>query len=64
MLSQQWKKLSASNEMIDENWLRFYWQQILQAVNTIHEERIVHSNLKSANFLQANEAEQTFRFAS
>ncbi|KAI5420207.1 hypothetical protein KIW84_044118 [Lathyrus oleraceus] len=64
MLSQQWKKLSESNEMIDENWLRFYWQQILQDVNTIHEERIVHSNLKSANFLQAKEAKQTFRFAS
>jgi len=28
-----------------------YWQQILQAVNTIHEERIVHSDLKPANFL-------------
>lgn len=27
------------------------WQQILQAVNTIHEERIVHSDLKPANFL-------------
>ncbi|KAI5427464.1 hypothetical protein KIW84_032755 [Lathyrus oleraceus] len=59
-----WKKLSESNEMIDENWLRFYWQQILQAVNTIHEERIVHSNLKLSNFLQAKEAEQAFRFAS
>ncbi|KAI5427465.1 hypothetical protein KIW84_032756 [Lathyrus oleraceus] len=61
---EKWKKLSESNEMIDENWLRFYWQQILQAINTIHEERIVHSNLKPANFLQAKEAEQAFRFAS
>lgn len=26
-------------------------QQILLAVNTIHEERIVHSDLKPANFL-------------
>ena len=26
-------------------------QQILQAVNTIHEDRIVHSDLKPANFL-------------
>ncbi|CAI8597441.1 unnamed protein product [Vicia faba] len=51
MLSQQWKKLGESNKTIDENWLRFYWQQILQAVNTIHEERIVHSDLKPANFL-------------
>ncbi|XP_022894785.1 probable serine/threonine-protein kinase mps1 isoform X2 [Olea europaea var. sylvestris] len=51
MLSQKWKELDSSNSMIDENWLRFYWQQILLAVNTIHEERIVHSDLKPANFL-------------
>ncbi|KAK2388206.1 serine/threonine-protein kinase MPS1 [Trifolium repens] len=51
MLSQKWKELDGSKETIDENWLRFYWQQILQAVNTIHEERIVHSDLKPANFL-------------
>ncbi|XVE55392.1 hypothetical protein DITRI_Ditri03aG0154900 [Diplodiscus trichospermus] len=51
MLSQKWKEMGSSNQTIDENWLRFYWQQILQAVNTIHEERIVHSDLKPANFL-------------
>ncbi|XVF36854.1 hypothetical protein REPUB_Repub19eG0094300 [Reevesia pubescens] len=51
MLSQKWKEMDSSNQTIDDNWLRFYWQQILQAVNTIHEERIVHSDLKPANFL-------------
>ncbi|KAJ1439224.1 Serine/threonine-protein kinase, active site [Sesbania bispinosa] len=51
MLSQKWKQLDGCNQTIDENWHRFYWQQILQAVNTIHEERIVHSDLKPANFL-------------
>lgn len=51
MLSQKWKEMDSSDQSIDENWLRFYWQQILQAVNTIHEERIVHSDLKPANFL-------------
>ncbi|XP_044510704.1 serine/threonine-protein kinase MPS1-like isoform X2 [Mangifera indica] len=51
MLSQKWKEMDGSNQTIDENWLRFYWQQILEAVNTIHEERIVHSDLKPANFL-------------
>ncbi|KAK9110188.1 hypothetical protein Sjap_018248 [Stephania japonica] len=51
MLSQLWKETDGSNWHIGENWLRFYWQQILQAVNTIHEERIVHSDLKPANFL-------------
>ncbi|KAG9451108.1 hypothetical protein H6P81_011073 [Aristolochia fimbriata] len=51
MLSQKWKDTDCSNGQIDENWLRFYWQQMLLAVNTIHEERIVHSDLKPANFL-------------
>ncbi|RZC18307.1 serine/threonine-protein kinase pak-2-like isoform X1 [Glycine soja] len=51
MLSQKWKELDGNNKTIDENWLRFHWQQILLAVNTIHEERIVHSDLKPANFL-------------
>ncbi|XP_021855720.1 serine/threonine-protein kinase MPS1 isoform X2 [Spinacia oleracea] len=51
MLSQKWREIEGSNSTMDQNWLRFYWQQILQAVNTIHEERIVHSDLKPANFL-------------
>ncbi|XP_077224459.1 serine/threonine-protein kinase MPS1-like isoform X2 [Tasmannia lanceolata] len=51
MLSHKWKEMDSSSWEIDENWLRFYWQQILQAVNTIHEERIMHSDLKPANFL-------------
>lgn len=36
---------------VDENFIRLYWQQMLQAVDTIHRERIVHSDLKPANFL-------------
>lgn len=26
MLSQKWKELDSTNQIIDENWLRFYWQ--------------------------------------
>ncbi|KAJ1697325.1 hypothetical protein LUZ63_005837 [Rhynchospora breviuscula] len=51
MVSQKWKESNKSTMRIDENWLRFYWKQMLDAVNTIHEERIVHSDLKPANFL-------------
>jgi serine/threonine-protein kinase TTK/MPS1 len=36
---------------IKDNFIRLYWQQMLEAVHTIHEERIVHSDLKPANFL-------------
>lgn len=36
---------------LDDNFLRLYFEQMVEAVNTIHEERIVHSDLKPANFL-------------
>lgn len=36
---------------LDENFIRLYWQQMLQAVQTIHEKKIIHSDLKPANFL-------------
>ncbi|KAF6136924.1 hypothetical protein GIB67_025758 [Kingdonia uniflora] len=42
MLSLKWKEMDTFNLDMDENWLRFYWQQILQAANIIHEERIAH----------------------
>ncbi|KAF8631786.1 hypothetical protein AX17_005001 [Amanita inopinata Kibby_2008] len=32
-------------------WVAYYWQQMLQAVHVIHEEKIVHSDLKPANFV-------------
>lgn len=41
----------ADMQPADENFVRLYWQQMLQAVDTIHRERIVHSDLKPANFL-------------
>ena len=36
---------------INLNFIRVYWQQMLEAVHAIHEERVVHSDLKPANFL-------------
>lgn len=36
---------------IDGNFIRLYWQQMLQAVKCIHDARIVHADLKPANFM-------------
>jgi serine/threonine protein kinase len=36
---------------LDENLLRLVWQQMLISVQTIHDARIVHGDLKPANFV-------------
>jgi len=36
---------------LDMNFIRLTWQQMLKAVHSIHEERIIHGDLKPANFL-------------
>jgi hypothetical protein len=36
---------------LNMNFIRLTWQQMLSAVHGIHEERIIHSDLKPANFL-------------
>ena len=36
---------------LNMNFIRLTWQQMLSAVHCIHEERIIHSDLKPANFL-------------
>lgn len=38
-------------EALNMVWVSYYWQQMLQAVHVIHEEKIVHSDLKPANFV-------------
>ena len=42
---------ASQTHVVDENFVRMYWEQMLHAVDTIHRERIVHSDLKPANFL-------------
>jgi len=44
-------KKRRSTKGLDENHLRLHWQTMLEAVQTIHEARIVHGDLKPANFL-------------
>lgn len=41
---------------IDENHLRLYFQQMLGAVQCIHNHRIIHGDLKPANFLSVHGA--------
>ncbi|KAJ3802528.1 other/TTK protein kinase [Lentinula aff. detonsa] len=36
---------------LDMVWVAYYWQQMLQAVQVIHDEKIVHSDLKPGNFV-------------
>ncbi|CAJ1935003.1 unnamed protein product [Cylindrotheca closterium] len=36
---------------LNMNFIRLTWQQMLSAVHSIHQERIIHSDLKPANFL-------------
>lgn len=51
LLQKRVKARKEGEAAIDDNFLRLYWQQMLEAVQTIHKERIVHSDLKPANFL-------------
>jgi serine/threonine-protein kinase TTK/MPS1 len=51
MLAKREKQRQGAVGAVDDNFLRLYFEQMVEAVNTIHEERIVHSDLKPANFL-------------
>lgn len=39
------------SKLLGENFRRLYWHQMLEAVHTIHKAKIVHGDLKPANFL-------------
>lgn len=36
---------------INLNQIRLIWQQMLEAVHTVHDHRVVHGDLKPANFV-------------
>ncbi|ORY94401.1 kinase-like domain-containing protein [Syncephalastrum racemosum] len=38
-------------QKFDPDFIRLYWKQMLHAVDAIHQQKIVHSDLKPANFL-------------
>lgn len=50
-LAKRLNESTSKSKLIDDNFRRLYWQQMLEAVRTIHEAKIVHGDLKPANFL-------------
>lgn len=42
---------TTGGRQLNMNFIRLTWQQMLTAVHCIHEERIIHGDLKPANFL-------------
>ncbi|EJD51621.1 kinase-like protein [Auricularia subglabra TFB-10046 SS5] len=40
-----------AGEAFEMDWVMYFWRQMLQAVQVIHDEKIVHSDLKPANFV-------------
>ncbi|ETV90463.1 TTK protein kinase, variant [Aphanomyces invadans] len=55
-LMNKLKELKENKIVVEENFLRIVWHQMLQAVNYIHNKRIIHGDLKPANFLFVNGA--------
>lgn len=51
LLSRRDKQRAAESKQSDDNFLRLWFEQMVEAVRTIHAEHIVHSDLKPANFL-------------
>lgn len=51
VLHEQQLLRSKGESSININFIRLTWQQMLSAVHCIHEERIIHGDLKPANFL-------------
>ncbi|KAI9927791.1 hypothetical protein ASPWEDRAFT_41904 [Aspergillus wentii DTO 134E9] len=44
-------RLNAEDALLDINFTRYYWKEMLECVQAVHKCNIVHSDLKPANFL-------------
>ena len=44
-------RLNSEDAVLDINFTRYYWKEMLECVRAVHEYNIVHSDLKPANFL-------------
>ena len=47
------KEVSKDQELTDAK-TKFYWEEMLETVDVVHQEKIIHSDLKPANFLIVN----------
>lgn len=45
------KQVIEKKNKLCPNFLRYTWQQMLEAINTIHESNIIHGDLKPSNFV-------------
>ena len=45
MLAQKWKEMDSSNQTIDENWLRFYWQVLGLHLALHHSCSLIYINI-------------------
>jgi serine/threonine-protein kinase TTK/MPS1 len=45
------EKSRADDRGVDPNFLRVMWQQMLEAVETVHQAKVIHGDLKPANFM-------------
>lgn len=50
-LSARLGKANMESKGMGENFIRLMWEQMLEAVQVIHQAKIVHSDLKPANFI-------------
>ncbi|TPX45609.1 hypothetical protein SeLEV6574_g03781 [Synchytrium endobioticum] len=48
--------LNRDQGKLSENFIRLYWEEMLEAVNSLHAENVIHSDLKPANFLMVQGA--------